>query len=276
MKLINVIAICHIGIFLGCNNDEFDFQHIRSLFQLFAILLKLLISNLKYPASDFRVSSGFSFATAKPSKPSCPKGLSVKWAPANTGLWMCCKNSDKVKDCKQGQAPFPYGPRSKFICCQCPTGQVLNNDMNGCVSTGVPSPLSTSKPTPSPTHQPTPSPSAAPGTTPSGPTPLPTYQPTPAPTHHPTAAPTEAGTPDPPRICGADRRFDEWSSKDLLYKGSGDKKMTAKFRMCCLRMDKNTGCDSPNHVLYDSSYNKLCCYCIDKQTWKDGTPPECS
>jgi hypothetical protein len=240
---------------------------------------------------------------------------------------MCCKNSDKVKDCKQGQAPFPYGPRSKFVCCQCPTGQVLNNDMNGCVSTGVPSPSTTSKPTPSPTHQPTPSPSAAPGTSPSGPTPLPTYQPTPAPTdqptppptytptpsgptpaptyqptpaptdqptppptytptpsgptpeptYQPTPAPTEAGTADPtPRICGATRKFDEWSSKDLLYQSSGDKKMTAKFQMCCLRMDDNTGCDFPDHVLYDSSYEKLCCYCIGQQTWKAGTPPECS
>ena len=97
--------------------------------------------------------------TARPSKPSgpkpsCPKGLSVTWDPAKTGLWMCCKNSDCRGYCKRDdQAPFPYGPRRKLVCCQCPSGQVLNKDKNGCVSIGAPSQtyLPTYQPTPSPT-----------------------------------------------------------------------------------------------------------------------------
>jgi hypothetical protein len=242
-----------------------------------------------FHTSDHRMSLGLLFATATLSKPptpkpSCPTGLIVRWAPANTGRWMCCKNSDfrGGNDCKPGQAPFPYGPRHKLVCCQCPAGQVLNNDMNGCVPTEVPSPSTTTKPTPSP--------SAVPGTTPSRPTPPRTYQPTPSaptpqPTYQPTPAPTyrptQEGTADPtPKICGSTGKYSAWASKDLLYKGSGDKKMTATFRMCCYQMGNlptNNFCEIPiNALLYDTSYNKLCCYCIDGQTWKNGTPPECS
>jgi hypothetical protein len=107
---------------------------------------------------------------------------------------MCCKNSDYRRYCKEGQAPFPYGPRRKLVCCQCPTGEVLNDGKNGCVSTGAPSPSSTAKPTLMPTCRPTP-PTYYP--TPHGPTPEPTYQPTPAPTYQPTPAPTNQPTEPP-------------------------------------------------------------------------------
>jgi hypothetical protein len=176
---------------------------------LFAILLKL-ISTLKLRSSDLNLPLGLPFATAtplKPStpKPSCPKGLYVTWVSKNAGLWMCCKNSDcrGVKDCKQGQAPFPYGPRRKIVCCQCPSGQVLNKDNNGCLSTGVPSPSTTAKPTSSPACERTPSPSAVPEPTPYGPTLPPTYQPTPPPTYQPTPPPTYSPTlsePTPPPV----------------------------------------------------------------------------
>ena len=136
---------------------------------------------------------------------------------------MCCKNSDcrGINDCKQGQAPFPYGPRRKAVCCQCPAGKVLNKEKNGCTSTGVPIP--TARPSHSAVYEPTPPPSAVPEPTPYGPTPapisvptaVPTYQPTPtpppfyvpdstpyeptpAPTYTPTALPTYQPTPTPP------------------------------------------------------------------------------
>ena len=161
---------------------------------------------------DLHSFSGLSFATSKPTapKPSCPRGLYVTWAPSNNGLWMCCKNSDcrGVKDCKEGQSPFPYGPRHKLVCCQCPTGQVLNKEKNGCMSTGVPSSSLTSKPTLSPIYPPTPSPTyeaipfATYRPTPSGTPPPPTYEPTQPPTSGqtppPTYQPTPSGTPPPP------------------------------------------------------------------------------
>lgn len=46
---------------------------------------------------------------------------------------------------KKGQAPFPYGPNDKLVCCQCPTGQVLNEDKNGCMPSLAPSPSPSSK-----------------------------------------------------------------------------------------------------------------------------------
>jgi hypothetical protein len=143
--------------------------------------------------------------TARPSKPSgpkpsCPKGLSVTWDPATTGLWMCCKNSDCRGYCKRDdQAPFPYGPRRKLVCCQCPSGQVLNKDKNGCVSIGAPSQtyLPTYQPTPPPSDEPTTYPTPP---TPHGPTPAPSSEPTVPPTHTPTAHPTQPPTPQGPTI----------------------------------------------------------------------------
>jgi hypothetical protein len=84
-----------------------------------------------------------------------------------------------------------------MVCCQCPTGKVLNKDNNGCVSTGVPSPSTTAKPTLPPSYEPTPAPSAVPGPTPSGPTPPPTYKPTPLPSYEPTPAPSAVPGPTP-------------------------------------------------------------------------------
>jgi hypothetical protein len=170
--------------------------------KLFSISCHCTQADLKFPTSDLRLFSGLSFATARPSKPpapkpSCPKGLSVTRAPGNAGPWMCCKNSDCTGYCKNGQAPFPYGPRRKLVCCQCPTGQVLNGNKDGCVSTGVPSPSTTPKPTPSAAYEPTPSPSAVPEPTPHGPTAPPTDKPTPPPTHEPTPLPSYQPTPLP-------------------------------------------------------------------------------
>jgi hypothetical protein len=113
---------------------------------------------------------------------------------------MCCKNSDcrGIKDCKEGQAPFPYGPRHKVVCCQCPAGKVLNKENNGCVSTGVPTPSTTAKPSSPPTYESTPSPSAVPEPTPYGPTPPPINQPTSPPTSGPIPARSYEPTPPPP------------------------------------------------------------------------------
>jgi hypothetical protein len=145
----------------------------KSLSSLLAILVKL-ISNLKFLSSHLRLPSGLPFATATPlqvsnPKPNCPKGLYVTWTSKNSNVWLCCKNSDFRGYCKKAdQAPFPYRPRRKFVCCQYPSGKVLNKEKNGCT---IPSPTyqPTPSPTPSSTDQPTPSPSAVPEPTPSGP-----------------------------------------------------------------------------------------------------------
>jgi hypothetical protein len=116
---------------------------------------------------------------------------------------MCCKNSDcrGFKDCKEGQYPFPYGPRHKVVCCQCPPGKVLNKEKNGCTLTGIPTASTTAKPSSSTPYEQTPSPMAVPEPTPSGPTPLPTYQPTPPrtsqPTFRSTSSPMDVPTPLP-------------------------------------------------------------------------------
>jgi hypothetical protein len=113
---------------------------------------------------------------------------------------MCCKNSDcrGINDCKQGQAPFPYGPRRKAVCCQCPAGKVLNKEKNGCTSAGVPIPPMTARPSHSAVYEPTPPPSAVPDPTPYEPTPAPTSVPTSLPTNQPTPTPTPSGpTPTP-------------------------------------------------------------------------------
>jgi hypothetical protein len=187
----------------------------------------------------------------------------VTWARRNANLWMCCKNSDYREACKEGRAPFPYGPKGKLVCCQCPTGEVLNNDKNGCVPL-----LTTAKPTPCPTSQPTPSPSAVPAHTPSGPTPPPsttakptpllTFQPTPSPTvpvptpSGPTPAPTDQPTPlptdestitptsAPSKGSCQDLFGEEWRVKDpatLLY-SRNPKKYYGKqlFLFCCNEM----------------------------------------
>ena len=122
--------------------------------------------------------------------------------------WLCCKNCDKRGDCKVGQAPFPYGPRQKLVCCQCPSGHVLNTGKNGCVPTGSPTPSSppskaltpspTDKPTTPPTYQPTPSPIEKPSSPPTDvPSSPPTNQPTPSPIEKPLSPPTNQPTPSP-------------------------------------------------------------------------------
>ena len=254
---------------------------------------------------DLHSFSGLSFATSKPTapKPSCPRGLYVTWAPSNNGLWMCCKNSDcrGVKDCKEGQSPFPYGPRHKLVCCQCPTGQVLNKEKNGCMSTGVPSSSLTSKPTLSPIYPPTPSPTyeAIPfatyrptpsGTPPpptheptqpptTGQTPPPTYQPTPSgtpppPTSEPTHAPTEAGTSDPTKKPDCeDGYIKRKSDTPLLDRANVDSYLQTGFEMCCQDITTvNYGWVAPKVGLYYekkdgavSKFQLIVCYCLDDQ-----------
>lgn len=225
------------------------------------MLAAKLIPYLKLRNSNLHLSSGLPIATASPSKrstpkpttpkPSCPKGLYVTWVSPNS-VWMCCKNSDArgINDCKPGQAPFPYGPRRKPVCCQCPTGKVLNKAKNGCMSTEVPSSSPTVKPSLSAAYEPTPSPNAVPEPTPFAPppqpayplslspievpTPSPAYEPTPQPTYLPTSAPSEAGTSDSttketeckagyvtqgsytPLLYGADSKFKVKSDPDFL------------------------------------------------------------
>ena len=254
---------------------------------------------------DLRLFSGLHSATSKPTAPkaSCPRGLYVTWAPSNNGLWMCCKNSDcrGVKDCKEGQSPFPYGPRHKLVCCQCPTGQVLNKEKNGCMSTGVPSSSLTSKPTLSPIYPPTPSPTyeAIPfatyrptpsGTPPpptyeptqpptSGQTPPPTYQPTPSgtpppPTSEPTHAPTEAGTSDPTKKPDCeDGYIKRKSDTPLLDRANVDSYLQTGFEMCCQDITTvNYGWVAPKVGLYYekkdgavSKFQLIVCYCLDDQ-----------
>jgi YVTN family beta-propeller protein len=113
--------------------------------------LKVAQVVLKFPNSDFRLPSGMPGMPSKApstSQPSCPAGLSVTSAAANitASLYLCCKNADCGGHCKkQGQAPLPYGPKEKLICCQCPTGEVLNENRSGCVPVGAPSSSPSSK-----------------------------------------------------------------------------------------------------------------------------------
>jgi hypothetical protein len=230
----------------------------------------LVLSN-----SDLRLFSGLHFATARTSKPStpkpiCPKGLHVTWAPGNTGLWICCKNSDKKGDCKVGQAAFPYGPRSKLVCCQCPTGQVLNKDKTGCTPTGAPSPSSTENPTLSPSAVPEPEPTPAPTT------PLPSDEPTPYPiypqmpyTNMPTYNPNS-----PYPHCEGDY---EGIYSNLLYQGENVIRGKWNFMMCC---KAGNACLPGEQTLTEGPKSSptsraLCCACVDPSYWKEGTYPWC-
>ena len=185
---------------------------------------------------------------------------------------MCCKNSDCRGYCKRDdQAPFPYGPRRKLVCCQCPSGQVLNKDKNGCVSIGAPSQ------TYLPTYQPTPSPT--PALTRDGPTPAPSSEPTQVPTHTPTPAPTEEGTvePPPPKPDCEPGYIVMRSSLPLLAVAIATRTLKPGFRMCCLPLVRPWQMNSPpNYWLFyetndgtgaPSTMQELACYCIDGQTW---------
>jgi hypothetical protein len=251
------------------------------------------------PNSDLRLFSGLHFATARTSnpstpKPSCPKGLYVTWAPGNTGLWICCKNSDKKGDCKVGQAAFPYGPRSKLVCCQCPTGQALNKDKTGCMPTGAPSPSSTESPTlspiavttPSPTYEQTPSPSAVPEPepTPSGPTPPPTSDGTPLPSDEPTPYPSypqvpytyrptfNPNSPYPHCVDGYEGIYGK-----LLYQGENVLRGKWNFSMCCKAGD---ACLPGEQALTEGPKSSptsraLCCACVAPSYWLQSTNPWC-
>ena len=201
---------------------------------------------------------------------------------------MCCKNSDYKRYCKEGQAPFPYGPRRKLVCCQCPTGEVLNDGKNGCVSTGAPSPSSTAKPTlmptyrptpptfyptphgfrpdptyqptPAPTYQPTPAPTYRPTEppthhpTPHGPTPAPSNEPTPAPTSQPTPAPTEAGTSDPPKPVCEDGFVVKKSDLPFLISPIPTHAVARGFEMCCKDSNPPHTYEAPKVLLW---YEKM-------------------
>ena len=232
----------------------------------------------------FGLFVGLSLATGRPSKqptpkPSCPKGLVLTWAPScpssiPVAQWLCCKNSDKTGDCKVGQAPFPYGPRRKLVCCQCPTGQVLNKDKNGCLPTGSPTPslrptakptstltaVPTTVPTPASTSPPTAVPTSQPGAVP---TPVPTYLPTPTPSYPPTVRSSQQPTLTDCR---------SGSGYHLVYNHNLQEEILgAKYDirpstiMCCKTKQSSTDCVDPDHVLYvtngSPTVGYACCYC---------------
>ena len=240
-----------------------------------------------------RIFTGLSSAAPRPSKPptpkpSCPKGLSVTWARSSPSSipvspWLCCKNSDKKGDCKVGQAAFPYGPRQKLVCCQCPSGQVLNKDKNCCIPTVSPTPSSppskaltpspTAKPTTTPTYQPTPSPTLEPSSPPtSQPTPspivkplsLPTYQPTPSPTLLPTDTPTQSPVPG----CKVFYDFEvSLALKERIL--NQNYSLAFGFEMCCIKKIPKINCLAPDQPLlrHQRSDPESCCYCIVPWTW---------
>ena len=246
-----------------------------------------------------RIFTGLSSAAPRPSKPptpkpSCPKGLSVTWARSSPSSipvapWLCCKNSDKKGDCKVGQAAFPYGPRQKLVCCQCPSGQVLNKDKNCCIPTVSPMPSSppsealtpspTAKPTTTPTYQPTPSPTLEPSSPPtSQPTPspivkplsLPTYQPTPSPTLLPTDTPTESGTtiPPPPDCKNGYMTTRSLSLQEVIL--GKNEFLRPGFEMCCRKRPPNKSCviSDQNLLRIAPTPDEECCYCKDpKKEW---------
>ena len=118
---------------------------------------------------------------------SCRKGFTSILAPVNPynpkAYRMCCRNTATKALCTGREAQFPYGPKGKPVCCECPTGLVPNSSRNSCVRPFSAAP--THAPTRSPTRAPTPLPSTVP-------TPSPTRAPTPLPTA--TRAPTESST----------------------------------------------------------------------------------
>lgn len=168
---------------------------------------------------------------------------------------MCCKNSDArgPNECKRGQAPFPYGPRRKFVCCQCPTGKVLNREKNGCMSTEVPSSSPTVKPSLSPT-----------------------YEPTTQATYLPSPAPSEAGTSNPTRRepdCMAGFEV-QGSYVPLLYRADSKFKVKGdpEFLVCCREALLPVGpLDSAEKILYieaaGARFRLNICHCILGQQW---------
>jgi hypothetical protein len=260
----------------------------------------------------FGLFLGLPFASAKPSKPptpkpSCPKGFYVTWADPPyipVASWLCCKKSDKKGDCKVGQAAFPYGPRHKLVCCQCPTGEVLNHDKNGCVPTGsqIPSSTPIAKPSPpggvpmaSPTTKPTSLPTAESTPSPtSDHTRSPTSEPTRSPTSEPTAKqisplsasptlspshqnkntdmPTVSGTtapptfPPPPLTCESGYSFT--ISKDLNEQILNRWfKLRPNFFMCCKEKLPTTLCPIRDVPLlrYKLVPPESCCYCLPQE-----------
>jgi hypothetical protein len=175
-----------------------------------------------------------------------------------------------------------------MVCCQCPTGEVLNDGKNGCVSTGAPSPSSTAKPTlmptyrptpptyyptphgptpeptyqptPAPTYQPTPAPTYRPteppthNPTPHGPTPAPSYEPTPAPTYRPTPAPTPEETSDPTKPVCEDGFELKSSDLPILDVALATKPVEPGFEMCCQDVNPPYFFFEPKVLLY---YEKM-------------------
>ena len=187
--------------------------------------------------------------------------------------WLCCKNCDKRGDCKVGQAPFPYGPRQKLVCCQCPSGHVLNTGKNGCVPTGSPTPSSppskaltpspTDKPTTPPTYQPTPSPIEKPS---SPPTDVPSSPPTNQPTPSPTIKPTPEASWSYVYYCKSG--YTTVESTELKQRvGSNENYLKAGFKMCCQDRQFGTSCATSDQFLIKFPNVDNCCHCFYPEIW---------